>query len=138
MYGIPRSDAEGLRRTAIGSVGVLSMTPPAEHIPFPRLDPTGLQLTEDEHTFLIGVIRNFHGGRIEDLLTKATHVPGGGRLIGGTDRDQVDLMEAVGIEAAGFLRLEEEKAGKDLRRPKKGGTSDRLFRIYEKIEAYLS
>jgi hypothetical protein len=114
------------------------MTPPAEHIPFPRQRATGLQITDDEHMFLVDVIRNFHGGDVEDLLTKATHVPGGGRQIGGTRDDQIALMEAVGIEAAGFLKVEEEKAGKQLRRPRKDGTSDRLFKIYDKVEAYLS
>jgi hypothetical protein len=113
------------------------MTPPAEHIPFPQLRPTGFQLTDDEHTFLNDVIRNFHGGEVEDVITKATHVSGGGRQIGSTRGDLMILMEAVGIEAAGFFRLEEEKAGRHLRRPKKGGTSDRLFKIYDKIEAYL-
>jgi hypothetical protein len=63
-----------------------------------------------------------------------------GRLIGGPADDRIsDLFEAAGIEAAGFLRLEEEKAGKDLRRPKpeEGRDIPSAFHDLRKIEGFL-
>lgn len=61
----------------------------------------------------------------------------GYRLVA-SDDELVDLMDAVGIEAQGFLRVEEENAGKTLRRPKPGGMSDQLMKLYQKLDDYLS
>jgi hypothetical protein len=112
------------------------MTP--NSIPFPRRRPTGLVLSDDEHRFLVETIANFHGSAIERLLTNATTVPGGGRRLGGTDGDQVGLMEAIGTEAHGFLKLEEETAGRPQSRPRRGGMAERLLKIYDKMEQHLS
>ncbi len=107
-------------------------------IPFPRRrPPPGIVLTDDEHHFVLGIVRNFHGREIEQLLTSAAEIPGG-RRIAGTDEEQYDLMEAIGVEANGFLRLEEEDAGRPLCAPKRGGTAARLLKIYDKIEQHLS
>jgi hypothetical protein len=47
-------------------------------------------------------------------------------------------MEAVASEANGFLKVEEENAGRTLRAPKRGGTAARLFAIYTKLDNQLS
>jgi len=107
-------------------------------IPFPRLRrQRGFLLTDDEHRFLCGVIGNFHGGELEDLLNAATATPDGRRL-GGTDADLDDLLGAIGVEAHGFLKLEEEDAAQPLASPRPGGTAARLLTIYDKIEKHLS
>jgi hypothetical protein len=107
-------------------------------IPFPRRRPTGLVLSDEEHGFLVQTIANFHGSAIERLLTNADTIPGGGRRLGGSEDDQFTLMEAVGTEAHGFLKLEEEKAGRPLSRPKRGGMAERLLKIYYRMDQQLS
>ena len=107
-------------------------------IPFPRRRPTGLVLSDEEHRFLVETIANFHGAALERLLINAATIPGGGRRLAGSDDDQFSLLEAVGTEAHGFLKLEEEKAGRPLNRPRRGGMAERLLKIYSRIEEQLS
>jgi len=99
--------------------------------------PQELILTEAEYALLIDVIAPFHPSHIGDLLQRAVPVVGG-RCMVGTDNDLIDLMETVGVEANGFITVEEENAGKPLRRPKRGGTADRLLTVYQKLENHLS
>ena len=111
------------------------MTMP-QRITFPRAH-RGLILTETEHAFLLDIIGPFQGAAVEALLRRALPAHDGQR-IAGTD-DELDLLlAAVDIEANGFLRVESEHAGKELRKPKAGGNADRLRRIAEKIERHLS
>lgn len=99
--------------------------------------PQGPILTDAEHAFLIDTVVPFHPSHIGELLHRAVSVPGG-RCVAGTDDDLIDLMETVGVEANGFIKVEEENSGKPLRRPKRGGTADRLLTIYQKLDDYLS
>ena len=106
-------------------------------IQFPRPTTHGFVLTDDEYQLLSEVIAPFHGLELGEFLEHATTVNGGWR-IGGTDDDLYELMEAVGVEASGFLKVEEENAGRPLRSPRRGGTAAQLLAIYDKIENHLS
>jgi hypothetical protein len=110
---------------------------PPKIIQFPRPTTHDFVLTDDEYQLLSEVIAPFHGPELGDLLDHATPV-NGGRRIGGTDDDLYELMEAVGVEANGFLKVEEENAGHPLRSPRRGGTAAQLLAIYDKIENHLS
>jgi hypothetical protein len=112
------------------------MTMPDQRIPFPH-HPRGLVLSEDDHTFLLTIIGPFQGPEVEDLLRGAVTDTGGRRIVG-TDDDLDLLLSAVDIEANGFLRVESENAGRELRTPKRGGNAERLRRLAWQIEDHLS
>ncbi len=111
------------------------MTTP-QRIPFPR-NHRGCILTEAEHAFILMIIGPFHGAEVADLLRRAQSIEGG-RRIAGTDEELDLVLAAVDIEANGFLRVESENAGRNLRKPKPGGNADRLRHIADKIEMYMS
>lgn len=94
-------------------------------------------LTAKDHDFLAGVIGPCHGSRLEDLLAAAAVVPGG-RRIDGADDDLEGLLVAVSIEIHDCRKIEEERAGKPLRSPKRGGTVARLLTINDQLEDHLS
>jgi len=48
------------------------------------------------------------------------------------------LFNAIGIEVHGFMKLEDEEAGRTRLKPKRGGTAERLLAIYQRIELHLS
>jgi hypothetical protein len=112
------------------------MTMPDQRIPFPR-HHRDLLLTEDDHSFLLRIIGPFQGPEVEDLLQRAVHCTDGRRIVG-TDDDLDLLLAAVDIEAHGFLRVESENAGRELRTPKRGGNAERLRRLADQIEDHLS
>ena len=112
------------------------MTMPDQRIPFPR-HHRGLLLTEDDHAFLLRIIGPFQGPEVEDLLRGAVHSTKGRHIVA-TDDDLDLLLAAVDIEANGFLRVESENAGRDLRTPKRGGNAERLRRLARQIEDHLS
>lgn len=109
-------------------------------IPFPRSQPDddALTLSDDDHHFLTGVIGPCHGGDLERLLATSAHIRGGGRRLRGTDHDHQALLEVIGIEVIGYLKIEAEKTGMPPRRPRRGGTAERLLAIYRKLEDHLS
>ena len=106
------------------------------HFP-PQRPPRDLILTDDEHRLLADLVVPYHPGDFAALLNRAVHVPGG-RRIDATLDDLCDLLDAVGVEANGFIEVEEENAGKPLRRPRRGGNAARLLKIYNKIDKHLS
>ena len=112
------------------------MTMPDNRIPFPRRD-RGLLLSETDHAFLLDIIGPFQGREVQDLLQRAVAVTGGRRIVG-TDDELDRLLAAVDIEANGFLRVESERAGRELRKPQRGGNAERLRRLADQIENHLS
>jgi hypothetical protein len=103
----------------------------------PQRPPRDLILTDDEHRLLADLVVPYHPGNFAALLNRAVQVPGG-RRIDATLDDLCDLLDAVGVEANGFSEVEEEHAGKPLRRPRRGGNAARLLKIYNKIDEHLS
>jgi hypothetical protein len=114
-----------------------SQLPPIR-FPQPHRDDDALTLSDDDHAFLTGVIGPCHGDHLERLLATCAHTPGGGRRIAGTDHDHYALLEAIGIEVIGYLKLEAETTGKPTRKPRRGGTAERLLTIYHKLDDHLS
>jgi hypothetical protein len=106
-------------------------------IPFPGSNHHGILLSHDEHALLSSAVAPFHGPALGRLLQRAETVDGG-RRVDGLDGGLYALMEAVAVEANGFLKVEEENAGRTLRAPKRGGTAARLFAIYTKLDNQLS
>lgn len=113
--------------------------PPAERIRFPGPYPhgSGLVLTDAEHTLIAGAIGPCHGGDIEDFLTAAPSVPDGRYL--DTDHPLIhDVLDAIGTEVRGYMKLDEERDGRERLTPKRGSTAARLAAIYDKLERHLS
>lgn len=113
--------------------------PPAQRIRFPGSYPRGdgLVLTDDEHRCIASAIGPCHGGEIEDFLAAAPNVPGGRYL--DTDHPIIDdVLAAIGVEVRGYMRLDEERDGKERLTPKRGSTAARLATIYDKLERHLS
>ncbi len=101
-------------------------------------DDHGFVLTTAEYQLIADAVAPFHGsGNLRPLLDRAVPIAGGYRITAHDDA-LVDLLEAVAIEASGFLRVQEENAGKPLRRPKPGGHADRLKKLYAKLDDYLA
>ena len=101
----------------------------------PRLP--SVMLTNDEITLVRTTIAAFEiGGCVRQLLARATAVAGGWR-IQGTYEELDDLLGAVAVEVRGFMRLDEERAGKERDEPLQG-TAARLAIIYDKIEQLRS
>ena len=48
------------------------------------------------------------------------------------------LLNAVGVEVHGFMKLEDEEAERARLKPKCHGTAERLPAIYKRIEDHLS
>jgi hypothetical protein len=111
----------------------------SNRIPFPGASPHsgGLVLTDAEHDLITSAIGPCHGGRIEDFLAAAPVVPGGRYL--DTNHRLIDgVLDAVGIEVRGYMKLDEERDGQERLTPKRGSTAARLAAIYKKIERHLS
>jgi len=110
---------------------------PSDIVCFPHDRMTGLVLSNAEHTFLVSLIGPCHGVEVEDFLMQAPAVAGGRRLA--TNHPAMDLLfESIGIDVHGFMKLEDEEAGRTRLKPKKGGTAERLLAIYQRIELHLS
>jgi len=111
--------------------------PSAAIIPVPHRRSPHLVLSETEHRFLVGVLMNFHGTEVEDFLADAPVVTGGRGLALNDPRIEL-LLNAIGVEVHGFLKLEDEESSEPRRSPKRGGTADKLMKLYRKIETQLS
>jgi hypothetical protein len=106
-------------------------------IPFPRARTTGLVISAEDHAFLVRIIGPFYGSEVEDLLAAASTVPDGRRL--STRHPAMEqVLNAIGTEVHGFLKLEDEEAGRPRLKPKRGGTADHLLALYRQIESHLS
>lgn len=113
--------------------------PPAEHLRFPGSYPRGdgLVITDDEHRCIASAIGPCHGGDIEDFLAAAPSLPGGRYL--DTDHPLIHhVLDAIGTEVHGYMKLDEERDGKPRMKPKRGSTAERLLTIYQRIEDHLS
>lgn len=109
----------------------------ADIVRFPRARTNGFDLGEEDHAFLVRIIGPFHGGEVEQFLTTAPAVPGGRRL--STNHPAMErLLNAIGVEVHGFMKLEDEEAGRPRLKPKRGGTAQHLLKLYRRIEDHLS
>lgn len=113
------------------------MPTPSNIVRFPDHRDDDITVTEVAFALLCDAVAPYHGTDISGLLARATPTRGG-RCIVGTCAELTSLMEAIGVEAYGFLKVEEEKAGRILDAPKRGGTAARLFAIYDRLEEQLS
>ncbi|MBA2721360.1 MAG: hypothetical protein H0W48_08330 [Methylibium sp.] len=97
-----------------------------------------LVLTSDEIALIDRTIAQFEiGGCIRRLLASAAPARGGKRITA-TDAEFDELLGALWSEVRGFQRLDEESEGHELDEPVAGSMTDRLTRIYDKIERLLS
>lgn len=98
---------------------------------------TGFVLSDDDHNFLASLIGPCHGAEVEDFLAAAPAVPGGRRL--NINHPAMELLlEAIGTEVHGFMKLDEEASGRARLTPKRGGTAERLLKLHRRIEQQLS
>jgi hypothetical protein len=112
---------------------------PAERIRFPGSCPRGdgLVLNDADHDCIAHAIGPCHGGDIEDFLAAAPTVPGGRYL--DTDHPLIlDVLDAIGTEVRGYMKLDEERDGKPRTKPKRGSTAERLAAIYDRIADHLA
>jgi hypothetical protein len=106
-------------------------------IRFPRALSGGLVITDDDHRFLTTLIGPCHGGTVEAFLARAP-ATSGGRRFDINDPDIELLLNAIGVEVIGFMKLEDEESARPRNKPKRGGTAARLLSLYETIEQHLS
>ena len=100
------------------------------------MHPEGVVLSDADHELVSSAIGPCHGPEIEQFLDRAPVVPEG-RLLR-TDHPIIDaVLEAVGIEVHGYMKLDEERDGRPRLKPKRGSTADRLLTIYRNIERHL-
>jgi hypothetical protein len=94
-----------------------------------------LTITKTDYDFICDVIRNFHGGDIERILTQVKPVTNGYQFTA-NDHDLYHLMEIIGIEVMGFQKVDDERDTDHLPRPPET-TADKLLKIYRVFERYL-
>ena len=95
-------------------------------------------LADDEVALIEGTIVAIEiGGCVGRLIKRAVRVPGG-RCIRGTIDEFDELLGGLSREIRGFLKLDEERTGRALRKPVAGSTAARLTTIYDNVEKQLS
>ena len=98
---------------------------------------SGVVITDTEHQLLTSVVGPYYGTAVGACLSAASVVPGGRRI--DTNHPALDeLIEAIGCEVHGYMKLDEERTGRASNRPTRGTTAYQLMAIYERIEAYRS
>ena len=103
----------------------------------PRDHMDGIVLSDDDHKFLASLIGPCHGSVVERFLAAAPTVPGGRRL--NINHPTMELLlEAIGTEVHGYMKLDEEESGRARLTPKRGGTAERLLKLYRRIEQHWS
>ena len=79
----------------------------------------------------------YYGTVVGACLSAASVVPGG-RRIDVNHRALDELIEAIGCEVHGYMKLDEERTGRASNRPTRGTTAYQLMAVYQRIEAYRS
>lgn len=97
----------------------------------------GLVLSDADHELIASAIGPCHGSEVEDFLAAAPAVAGG-RSLDVNHPLMMDVLDAIGTEVHGYMKLDEERDGRARLKPKRGGTAERLQVIYDLIERHLS
>ena len=97
----------------------------------------GLVLSDADHELITSAIGPCHGPEVANFLADAPTVAGG-RCLDVNHPIMVDVLDAIGTEVHGYMKLDEERDGRARIAPKRGSTAERLQVIYDRIEGHLS
>lgn len=96
---------------------------------------SGVVITDTEHQLLTSVVGPYYGTAVSTCLSAASVVPGGRRI--DVNHPALDeLIEAIGCEVHGYMKLDDERTGRASSRPTRGTTAHHLMAVYQRIEAY--
>lgn len=108
---------------------------PSNIVHFPGA--AGVVITEAEYELLTSVVGPYYGAGVSAFLGAAPVVPGGRRI--NTNSPAIDeLLDAIGCEVHGYMKLDEERTGKTTTRPTRGSTAHQLLTVYDRIEGHRS